>query len=93
MARFRMPPDHELPTIGDCRRHWLKALRIHCLAYPCHRTGRKTFDELALPDAMIFVHIARYRRFVCSVCGRRQLEITADWRDHDASGMGRPHKV
>ncbi len=76
------------PTIEHLRGHGLKAFYIYCRALPCRHVGWMTFDELALPDEMIFIHIARHRRLVCSGCGRAQFEISLDWRDHRAKGKG-----
>ncbi len=86
MARLRAygPP----PDVGHFRSIGLKALHIRCLADPCGHVGWKTYDELALPNDLIFIRIARYRHFVCSRCGKRQFEISADWRDHRAAGTG-----
>ena len=79
----------DLPTVGDSRRLGLEALTLHCLRFGCGHTGRKTFDELGLADDVVFVHIVRDRRFVCSRCRGRRLEVMPDWRDHQAEGKGR----
>ncbi|WP_158808637.1 hypothetical protein [Beijerinckia sp. L45] len=87
MKRER-PLDRDLPTVGDSRRHGLKRLTVECSQLGCPHERAFTFDELALPDEMIFIHVPRYRRFICSRCGGRRVTVRADWRDHNAHGKG-----
>jgi len=42
-----------------------------------------------LADDVPFTSIARHRRFVCTRCGGRAVNILPDWRTHGAVGMGR----
>lgn len=71
----RDPPDSELPTIGHGRSLGETELTVHCLGLYCYHQAVKTFDELKLPDDMIFIHVPRYRRFVCSKCGSRNVKV------------------
>ncbi len=68
MSRLKVlgPP----PDVGHFRDMGLQAVSIRCLTYPCRHVGWKTFDELALIDDMIFVHVARHGRRMPSHFGQ-----------------------
>lgn len=79
------------PTIGQLRGHGVTGFFVRCLTYGCaSRPRRFGFDELGLPDDMVFLDLAtRHRRFRCRLCGARSTELDLDWRDHVASGNAR----
>jgi hypothetical protein len=43
-----------------------------------------SFDELAVPDQMPVIDIPRFRRFVCSKCGSRKVQIKSVWSERKA---------
>jgi hypothetical protein len=48
-----------------------------------------TFAALALDDDVEFPSIARRRRFICTQCGAKTVNVMPDWGKHNAPGMGR----
>ena len=79
-----------MPTIGSMRRRGMVNFTVHCPAMGCcGHQHRFTFDELTLPDDMIFLDIAKMP-WRCSKCGaRKQVEIAPDWTTVHAPGDGR----
>jgi hypothetical protein len=73
------PPGISLPTIGDARAQQQDSLIVYCQTrdLSCAHSKVLTFTELRLPDGMIFVHVPRYRRFVCTGCGSRRATVRA----------------
>jgi hypothetical protein len=73
------PPGLALPTIGDERAHGETSLIVYCSKRVewCSQSKVFTFEELALPDEMIFIHVPRYRKFVCTFCGSRIAVVRA----------------
>lgn len=78
-----------LPTVGDTRKEGISALGVTCGNPACLWSAYFDFDALKLPDAMAFVHVPRYRRFVCSRCGGRAVSVMPDWRQQLAQGNGK----
>jgi hypothetical protein len=72
-----MPQFVPTKTIADARAAGETALTVHCLnmARHCYHQAPKSFDELKLPDEMIFVHIPQHRPFVCTQCGGRTVKV------------------
>ena len=85
MARRDIPQTNP-PTIGDCRRQKQDAFFVTCARGGCFHRKRFTFDELNLPDTMIFVNIPFYFRFRCVRCGERRITLTPDWSNHAVPG-------
>jgi hypothetical protein len=67
--------DRPTKTIGDARAGGETRFTIHCEATGCHHRAEMSFDELGLPDDVIFVDIPRVKRFTCSKCGRRNVKV------------------
>ena len=78
-----------LPTIGETRSHGVVACHVQCAGPNCWHTRRFTFEELGLPDAAVFVEIAKRRSFRCQRCGCGEVQVSADWTGHRAHGNGR----
>ena len=87
-ARTIKPEPQPLPTVGESRSIGMKTLTVHCDGGDCGHTRRFTFEELRLDDTWPFIHIRRYRRFVCTRCGSKRFEIAPDWGDVKAHGAG-----
>jgi len=85
----REPYTGPLPTVGDTRAEGILALSVSCGNPACLRSTYFDFDALGLPDEMTFVHIPRYRRFVCPRCGGRSVSVMPDWREYLACGNGK----
>ena len=68
-----MPRGEPTKTVGQSRAGGEKALTVHCLG--CYHEGVKTFQELKLWNDMIFVDVPKYRRFVCTQCGSRNVKV------------------
>jgi hypothetical protein len=62
---------------------------VTCGDAACLWSAYFDFDALKLPEEMIFVHVPRVRRFVCSRCGGRTVSVMPDWRQHAAQGNGK----
>ncbi len=75
------------PTIADLKRMGLTGVLPLCR--DCKHSGAVAFDALHLPDDTPFPLILRARRFRCEHCGSRDCQVTPDWRNYRASGMGR----
>jgi hypothetical protein len=73
------PPGVPLPNVGDARAHGEDSLIVYCETrdLSCSHSRVFSFDELRLPDEMIFIHVPRYRRFVCTRCGSRTATVRA----------------
>ncbi len=80
----------EPPTIAHLKGHGLEGLFVTCASPACLHSTPFTFAALNLADDMQFPSIAQCRRFVCSRCGARKVNVMPEWRTHKASGMGRP---
>jgi hypothetical protein len=79
----------EPPTIAHLKGHGLDGLFVTCANAACQRSTPFTFAALGLEDDLPFPSIARCRRFVCTQCGARMVNIMPDWRKLNARGMGR----
>ena len=62
---------------------------VTCSQYTCRHTGQVTFEAVGLDDSTLFPDITELRRFVCTVCGSRNVNIMPDWRTLNAVGLGR----
>jgi hypothetical protein len=77
------------PTIAHLKTHGLEGLFVTCANAACQQSTPFTFAALGLEDDLPFPSIARRRRFVCSRCGSKAVNIMPNWRRLNASGMGR----
>ena len=81
------PPGMPLPKVAHFRAHGVTALRVHCSAdQVCVHSRAMTFDELRLADDAVLVNVPRVRRFVCTRCGRRKVQVRPEWPGQKASG-------
>ena len=78
------------PTIGHVKDEGIKSFSIICRTPKCWQEKLFTFDELGLPDEMIFIHIPHNRRFRCSACGGHDVRVYPNNLESWASGTGRP---
>jgi hypothetical protein len=75
--------------IAHLKTHGLDGLFVTCANAACQRSTPFTFAALGLDDELPFQSIAPRRRFVCSQCGGKTVNIMPDWRKLNARGMGR----
>jgi len=78
----------EPPTIGHLKSHGLEGLFVTCANAACLNSKPFTFAALDLADDVQFPSIARRRRFVCTQCGGRMVNVMPEWRAHRAVGNG-----
>jgi hypothetical protein len=45
-----------------------------------------TFDELRVPDELPVIYIPRVRRFVCTKCGSRKVQVRSEWPQRKRGG-------
>ena len=77
-GRYTGPP----PTIGFLRReNGIQGVRVYCAGLYCGQMQVMTFDDLGLPDSMPFTDIVNRKRWLCAVCGSRQVTCLPDWPD------------
>jgi hypothetical protein len=55
----------------------------------CRHSAFFAFAAIGVDDGAEFPSIRERRRFICSRCGGRAVNIMPDWRGHQASGNGR----
>jgi len=79
-----MPMKPHSPTIAH-----LEGLFVTCANAACLHSKPFTFAALGLADDVQFPSISRCRRFVCTQCGGKTVNVAPDWRTHRAVGMGR----
>jgi len=69
-----LTPEH--PTIAHLRSHGLEGLFVTCANAACLHSMAFTFAALDLADDVRFATIARCRRFVCTECGGRVVNVS-----------------
>jgi hypothetical protein len=80
-------PGSPLPNVAHDRAHGITSLIVYCAAgIVCPHSKQFSFDELQLADDMIMIHIPRYRRFVCSKCGSRKVQVRSVWPSRSPIG-------
>jgi hypothetical protein len=84
MEPGRMSP----PTIARLKSMGASAFRVTCAQASCLHSAFVAFAEAGVEDRAPFPSIAERRRFVCTGCGGRAVNIMPDWRGHNASGIG-----
>lgn len=82
------PPGVRLPSVGDARGRGETSLIVYCSRRVewCSHSKVFTFEELALTDEMIFIHVPRRRKFVCTACGSRSVVVRSNGSRAKASG-------
>ncbi len=78
------------PTIAHLKTHGLEGLFVTCANAACLHSTAFTFAALDLDVVVEFPSIAQRRRFVCTQCGGRAVNVMPDWRKHNAPGKGVP---
>jgi hypothetical protein len=80
------PPGSALPNVAHFREHGITSLGVHCAAdLVCSHSRVMTFDELRLADDAVLINVPRVRRFVCTRCGRREVQVRPEWPPNNAS--------
>ena len=77
------------PTVAHLKSMGVSAFNVTCARASCLHSAVVTFDAAGVEDRAPFPSIAERRRFVCTRCGGRAVDIVPDWRDHKATGIGR----
>jgi hypothetical protein len=72
-------PGSPLPNVAHDRGHGITSIRIYCEGLYCAHWGIFSFDELRVPDELPVIHIPRMRRFVCTKCGSRKVQVRSEW--------------
>jgi hypothetical protein len=83
-AEAYCPPGVGLPTVAHDRGHGITSIRVYCEGLYCPHWRIFTFDEMKVPDEMPVIHIPRVRRFVCSKCGSRKVQVRSVWPERKA---------
>jgi hypothetical protein len=86
MARHE-PYTGPLPTIAHDRALGVTAIHVFCAGLYCGHSSEIELDRLALSDDLPVIHIPRERRFVCSRCGSRKVEVRSKWSQPAGRGF------
>jgi hypothetical protein len=78
------------PTIAHLKSDGLDGLFVTCANAACRHSTPFTFAALGLPDELQFPAIAQRRRFVCTRCGARAVNIMPAWRKFNAGNGVQP---
>ncbi len=83
----------EPPTIAHLKGHGPAGVFVVCANAACMHATAFNFGALGLADDVPFPSIASCRRFLCTQCGGRAVNVSPDWRTRRAVGMGDgPHE-
>jgi hypothetical protein len=77
------------PTIADLQSQGVSGAWVTCRNPMCLRSTAIHFAAIGLAPETPFSAIAGARRFVCVACGSGRVDVSPDWREHRAAGMGR----
>jgi hypothetical protein len=77
------------PSIGYLKSMGVTAFLATCAHAHCLQSGLVSFDAAGVNDRAPFPSIVNRRRFVCTRCGGRAVNIMPDWRGYTASGHPR----
>ena len=77
------------PTIADLQSRGVAGAWVTCRNPVCLRSTPVSFKAIGLAPETPFPNIARVKRFVCAGCGSRRIDVSPDWREFRAAGMGR----
>jgi hypothetical protein len=81
------PPGAPLPNVAQVRALGVRSVRVFCAAdLVCAHSKEMTFDELRLANDDVIIRVARQRRFVCTCCGSRKVQVRPEWPPHKATG-------
>lgn len=67
------------PTIADLRAEGIGGARMWCLNRACQHYGVVPFEAIQLPAGFNFIDLPKTRRFVCTECGAREVQVMPDW--------------
>jgi hypothetical protein len=76
-----------LPTISHYRGHGVKAIRVYCEGLYCGHSGEVLLDRLAFAADLPIIHVPGHRRFVCTRCGCRTVNVRAVWPPARGAGV------
>jgi hypothetical protein len=80
------PPGAGLPTVAQIRALGVRSVRVFCAAdLICAHSKAMAFEELRLAEDEVIIHAARRRRFVCTCCGSRKVQVRPEWPPHQAA--------
>jgi C4-type Zn-finger protein len=77
------------PTIAHLQSDGVAGAWVTCRNPVCLRSTPLSFKAIGLAPETPFPNIARVKRFVCAACGSRRIDVSPDWREFRAAGMGR----
>jgi hypothetical protein len=80
------PPGTGLPTVAHDRDHGITSIRVYCEGLYCPHWRVFTFNELKVPNDLPVIHIPRVRRFVCTKCGSRKVQVRSEWPERKSVG-------
>ena len=80
-----LPP----PSIAHLKSQGCAGVTVSCSEPGCRRLVDLPWSVVGLPEDTPFPRVARLRRFVCSGCGRRSIDVVPDWRAVEAPGAAR----
>ena len=72
------PAEGMLPTIGSVKAQGVRGVIVECRKGECGNRRKLSFDDLKLPDSVVFVEIAKHRSFRCYRCGGGEVLVMAD---------------
>jgi hypothetical protein len=77
------------PTITQLQSQGVAGAWVKCCNPNCLCSEPVTFEAIKLAPETPFPNIARLKRFVCSACGSGRVDVSPDWRGHEAFGDGK----
>ncbi len=86
----RAGPTEPPPTIAAPKTISLTGIHVTCPRANCRRSKPMTWEQLALPDDLLFPRVVEKKRFACSACNGKAVNITPDWRQYRPQGGGQP---
>ena len=73
------------PTLADLKSQGFAGFYVTCGNPLCLHSTPVAFEDLSLDPSTPFPAVEKMHRFVCSVCGSRQLPTMPEWRGLKAS--------
>ena len=77
------------PTIAHLQSDGVAGAWVTCRNPVCLRSTPVSFKAIGLAPETPFPAIAEAHHFVCAACGSRRIDVSPDWREYLAKGMGR----
>jgi hypothetical protein len=86
-AEAYTPLGAPMPNVAQVRALGVRSVRVFCAAdLVCAHSKEMAFDELYLTNDAVMVGVAQMRRFVCTRCGSRTVQVRPEWPAHKATG-------